>query len=197
MGEKAGLYARVSTQNQDLKSQVEKLQSWAEDEGVEYELYQEKASSVKERPEFEELMDNLEAFDFIVITKLDRFGRSLRQMLANIEEVNERAGGIVVIDDQFSIDTRGEETLEQKIIRDFLSLFADVERRMIRRRMEEGYQRAQEEGRVGRPEALDEEEKEKLAAMYESGRYTWDGLKEEFGVSKSVISKALKEKDLL
>lgn len=194
---KAALYARVSTANQDLEDQVEELESWAEDEGVEYDLYQEKASSVKERAEFEELMDSLEDYDYIVITKLDRFGRSLRQMLSNIEEVNDRSGGIVVIDDQFSIDTRGDETLEQKIIRDFLSLFADVERRMIRRRMEEGYEKAKEEGRVGRPEALSEEEKEKLAAMYESGRYTWEGLKEEFDVSKSVISKALKEKDLL
>ena len=194
MTEKVALYARVSTENQDLSNQVQKLKDYAEKEGAEYDLYSEKASSVKERPQFEELMENLEDYDYVVITKLDRFGRSLRQMLGNIEEVNERSGGIVVIDDQFSIDTRGDETLEQEIIRKFLSLFAEVERRMIRRRMEEGYEKAKEEGRVGRPEALTEDEKEELAGLYESGRFTWKGLKEKYGVSKSTISKALKEK---
>jgi DNA invertase Pin-like site-specific DNA recombinase len=194
---KAALYARVSTKNQDLTDQIEKLESWAEDEGVEYELFQEQASSVKERPQFEELMNSLEEYDYVVITKLDRFGRSLRQMLENIEEVNERSGGIIVIDDEFSIDTRGEQTMEQKIMTNFLSLFADVERRMIRRRMEQGYEKAKEEGRVGRPEELSEEEKEELAALYESGRYRWKGLTEKFDVSKGTIRKALKEKDAL
>ena len=194
---KAALYARVSTKNQDLTDQIEKLESWAEDEGVEYDLFQEQASSVKERPQFEELMNSLEEYDFVVITKLDRFGRSLRQMLENIEEVNERSGGIIVIDDEFSIDTRGEQTMEQKIMTNFLSLFADVERRMIRRRMEQGYEKAKEEGRVGRPEELSEEEKEDLAALYESGRYRWKGLTEKFDVSKGTIRKALKEKDAL
>lgn len=194
---KSALYARVSTENQDLEPQVNKLKKYAEDEGIEYDLYKEKVSSVDHRPEFEELMNNLEDYDYIVITKLDRFGRSLRQMLENIEEVNERSGGIVVIDDEFSIDTRGEQTLEQKIMTNFLSLFADVERRMIRRRMEQGYKKAQEEGRVGRPEKLSEEEKEELVALYESGRYRWKGLKEKFDVSKSTISNVLKEYDAI
>ena len=197
MAGKIALYARVSTENQDLSNQIQKLEDYAEDEGREYDLFSEKASSVKERPQFEELMDSLEDYDYVVITKLDRFGRSLRQMLANIETVNERSGGIVVIDDQFNIDTRGEETMQQKIMTNFLSLFADVERRMIRRRMEEGYEQAKEEGRVGRPEALTEEEKEELAGLYESGRFTWKGLQDKYDVSKSTISKALKEKDLL
>jgi len=197
MSDKIALYARVSTENQDLDNQLTKLKDHAENENQEYDLYKEKASSVKEREQFNALMDNLENYQYVVITKLDRFGRSLRQMLSNIEEVNERSGGILVIDDQFNIDTRGKQTMQQKIMTNFLSLFADVERRMIRRRMEEGYQKAKEEGRVGRPEALSEEEKEKLAAMYESGRYTWKGLTEEFDCSKSVISKALKEKNVL
>mgnify|MGYP000447450608 CR=1 FL=1 len=118
-------------------------------------------------------------------------------MLSNIEEVNERSGGIVVIDDRFDIDTREEQTMQQKIMTNFLSLFADVERRMIRQRMEEGYKKAYEEGRVGRPQALSEKDKERLAAMYESGRYTWDGLTKEFGVTRGTISKALKEKGVL
>lgn len=197
---KAALYARVSTDNQDLTAQVEKLEAWADDQGVDdYDLYRDTGSGKDEedRPEFQEMMSSLEGYDFVAITKLDRFGRSLRQMLANIDRVNEGCDGIVVIDDQFSIDTRGEETMQQKIMTQFLSLFADVERRMIRQRMEEGYEKAYQEGRVGRPEALSDDDKEKLAAMYESGRYSWEGLADEFDVSKATISKALKEKGVI
>jgi len=197
MTEKIALYARVSTENQDLTNQVEKLEEYAEEEGREYDLYKEKVSSVDERPEFEKVMDRLEDYDYLAITKLDRFGRSLRQMLENIEKVNDKCDGIVVIDDELSIDTRGESTMQQKIMTNFLSLFADVERRMIRQRLEEGYQKAQEEGRVGRPESLSDSEKEELAALYESGRYRWDGLAEKYDVSKATVSKALKEKGAL
>lgn len=196
---RAALYARVSTKNQELEDQIRKLKEWAENEEHEYEVFKETASGSEgsEREEFENLMESLDQFDFVAITKLDRFGRSLRDMLANIEDVNEKCGGIVVIDDQFGIDTRGEETLQQRIMRDFLSLFADVERRMIRRRMKEGYDRALEDGRVGRPEALSEGDKDKLVGMYESGRFTWKGLQEEFDVSRSTLSKALKERGVL
>lgn len=197
MSEKIALYARVSTDNQDLTNQVEKLEKYADKQGREYDLYKEKVSSVEERPEFEKLMDTLEDYEYLAITKLDRFGRSLRQMLENIEKVNEKCDGIVVIDDELSIDTRGESTMQQKIMTNFLSLFADVERRMIRQRLEEGYEKAHKEGRVGRPEELSEEDKEELAALYESGRYRWDGLADKYDVSKATISKALKEKGVL
>lgn len=194
---KIALYARVSTKNQSLDNQIEKLVNFAEKEGKEYDLYKERRSSVKDRPEFNRLMDNLEDYEYVAITKLDRFGRSLRQMLANIDIVNEKTDGIVVIDDEISIDTRGEQTMQQKIMTNFLSLFADVERRMIRQRMEEGYKKAYEDGRVGRPSALSEKDKDKLAAMYESDRFTWKGMADEFNVSKGTVSKALKEKGVL
>jgi len=194
---KIALYARVSTENQKLDRQVKQLKEFARNESKKYNLFAEKASSVKERPEFEEMMDNLEDYEYVAITKLDRFGRSLRQMLANIEEVNERSGGIVVINDQFDIDTRGEETMQQQIMRNLLSLFADVERKMIRQRMKQGYEKAREEDRVGRPKALSDSEEEKLVAMYESGKYSWKGLKEEFDISKATISKVLKERGVI
>jgi DNA invertase Pin-like site-specific DNA recombinase len=197
MSKKIALYARVSTENQDLTNQVEKLEEHAEKEGREYDMYKEKVSSVEERPEFDKLMERLEDYEYLAITKLDRFGRSLRQMLENIEKVNEKCDGIVVIDDELSIDTRGDSTMQQKIMTNFLSLFADVERRMIRQRLEEGYDKAHQEGRVGRPEKLTDDEKEELAALYESGRFRWNGLAEKYDVSKTTISKALKEKGVL
>jgi DNA invertase Pin-like site-specific DNA recombinase len=191
------LYARVSTDNQELQPQVNKLQSWAEDEGVEHTLFSEQASSVKERPEFDDMMERLEEFDYVVVTKLDRLGRSLREMLANIDTINEDSGGLVVIDDDFNIDTRDEQSLEQEIITKFLSLFAEVERRMIRRRMEEGYEKAKEEGRVGRPAALSEDEKSQLVGDYESGKYTWEGLSDKYDVSTTTISNVLQERGII
>lgn len=196
--EKVGMYARVSTENQDLENQIQKLEEWVEKEEIEnYDLYREKASTTKQRQKFEELMENLGEYDYIVVTKLDRLGRSLRQMLSNIENINKESGGLVVIDDDFTIDTRDKQSLEQEIITKFLSLFAEIERRMIRRRMEEGYRKAEEEGRVGRPEKVTEDEKSQLVGDYQSGHYTWEGLADKYDCSKATISKILKEREVI
>lgn len=67
-------YARVSTVNQDLESQITAL----ENEGCE-KIYSEKFTGTKaDRPQFKELLSILEAGDTLIITKLDRFARSNR-----------------------------------------------------------------------------------------------------------------------
>jgi len=192
--EKAALYARVSTENQELEEQIKQLESWAEKEGYKYDLYSEKVSSIKERPKYEEILENLDKYDLLVVKHLDRFGRTTRQILSDIEHLSDQGVSLYTLDQP--IDTR-KESMWGDLMTQLLSVFAELERKMIRRRMKEGYDKAHEEGRVGRPSKLSDEDKEKLAAMYESGRYTWEGLKQEFNVSKGTISKALKERNVL
>lgn len=190
---KAALYARVSTENQDLERQEQKLVQWAESQGYEYDLYSEKASSIKERPKFEEILTHIEDYDILAVTKLDRFARSIQDFLQRIDEIREKGCEFHTVDQPINTD----DEMYGDLLLNMLALFADFERKMIRRRLEEGYAEAMKDGRVGRPSALSDNDKEKLAAMYESGRYSWNGLKEEFGVSKATISKALKEKGAL
>lgn len=165
MSDSAALYARVSTDNQDLKRQEEKLEDWAEENGYNYTLFSEKVSSVKERPKFEQIMSNLEDYDVVAVTKLDRFGRSTRDILGKIEQVEQN--GAEFITTEQPIDT-GDEIIGDILVK-LLSVFADFERQMIRQRMEEGYREAVEEGRTGRPSALTEQQQAEAYDRYQDG----------------------------
>lgn len=200
MVEKVALYARVSTENQSLDNQKEKLLDWFEsqDKYDEYDLYAEKVSSVSERPEFEEMLENVESYSCVVVTKLDRFGRSLRDILKQIDNINERGSALLTVDDNFQIDTRGEQGFQQEIMTKFLSLFADIERRMIRMRMDEGYRKAQEEGRVGRPKKTTDEQDEEIHRLYHEEdmsmnnvKYHMNGKYEDLELSKSGVQRAI------
>jgi DNA invertase Pin-like site-specific DNA recombinase len=69
-------YARVSTQDQNLNLQIEDLKK----AGCE-RIFQEKASSAKERPQLQKLLESLREGDTLIVWKLDRLGRSLKQLI--------------------------------------------------------------------------------------------------------------------
>ena len=161
--EKAALYARVSTENQELDTQEEKLKKWVEKEDVDYDLYSEKASSVKERPKFEQIMENVEEYDYVVVTKIDRFARS-------IHDFNERMNLLEEAEVEFRATDQPIDTADEMygdFFRKQLSLLAELERKMIRRRMNEGFRKAEKEGRVGRPPKLDKKQREWAAKQYD------------------------------
>lgn len=164
--EKAALYARVSTKNQTLDRQEEKLEEWAEETGVDYDLYSEQASSVKDRPKLEEIMDNLEDYDIIVTTKLDRFARSVIDFHKRMEILKEYDVDFKAVD-QPEFDTTSPQS---KLMMDILVSFAEFERKMINQRMNEGFRKAQKEGRVGRDPKLDKEGREWAAKKYKEDK---------------------------
>lgn len=192
MTEKAGLYARVSTKHQDLENQEEKLINWAEMKGYDYDLYSEKVSSIKERPQFENLIKNAEKYDIIACTKVDRFGRSVQDILEKINELKRKGCDFQAIDQPIvtSDDMYGDFMLK------ILSVVADFERQLTRRRMEEGFEKAMEKGTVGRPETLSDDDKDALKAMYKQGA-SYRYLSNYFNVSKSTIRKKLNEMGLI
>ena len=104
MSKKAALYGRVSTENQELERQEDKLKSWAEEEGYDHDLFTEKVSSIKERPRFEDLMDQVGKYDIVAVTKIDRFGRSVQDILEKINEINESGAEFVSIEQPINTD---------------------------------------------------------------------------------------------
>lgn len=198
MSSDAALYARVSTENQDLDKQVEKLKTWAESHGHNYDLYSEKVSSIKERPEFEKLMEDVEQYDIVAVTKIDRFGRSLQDMLQKMNDIQDQGADFVTVDQPINT----EDEMMGDLMTKLLALFADFERKMIRRRLEEGWEEAHKEGRVGRPSKLSEDDIDFLVEHYEDGaqyKYLKSMLKTRRGVdaSKSTIYRALKDREVV
>lgn len=187
------LYARVSTENQDLEIQEEKLQEKAENEGWDYDLKSEKVSSIDERPKFEEIMNNLDRYDKLVVTKIDRFARSITDFNERMDYLDRHDVEFQAIDQPINT----EDDVYGDFILQMLALFAELERKMIRRRMKEGFDRAKEEGRVGRSQKLNEKEKDTIEALYTQKSYSYESLAQEFECSKSTVYRALKERDAL
>ena len=168
---KAACYARVSTKNQDLDRQIEKLEDYCNYKDWDYNIYSEKRSSVKDRPKLEKIFNNLNSFDCLVVTKLDRFARSTKDMISRIDTLDSEDVELVIIEQ--NIDT---STMEGDLMLKILMAFAEFERKMIRERLSEGYREALEEGRVGR--------NKKISGEVESDFREWW---EKYGGSPSVI----------
>ena len=118
-------YARVSAKDQNLSLQLDALRQ----EGCQT-IYQEKVSGAKaERPELRRMIEQLREGDLIVIWKLDRLGRSLRDLVNLVTEIQDKGAGLKSLND--SIDTT---TPHGKLTFHLFAALAEFERDIIRER---------------------------------------------------------------
>ena len=131
-------YARVSTQDQHLTGQLEALKA----AGAEM-IYREKISGAQaDRPQLAKLMAGLKAGDIVLVTKLDRLGRSTRELLDLIERISEAGAAFRSLGDPLWDTTSSQG----KLLRTVLAAIAEFERDLIRERTGEGRKRAQAAG---------------------------------------------------
>lgn len=122
-------YARVSTTDQKLENQIERLKN----SGAEI-IYQEKfTGTTTERPEFNKLLNELKANDTLIVTKLDRFARNTREALNIIQDLFKRNIKVNILN-MGLIDN----TPTGQLIFTIFSAFAQFERDMIVTRTQEG-----------------------------------------------------------
>ncbi len=131
-------YARVSTIDQDLDTQLTKLKS----EGCEIVRW-EKVSGASRvgRDELATVIEFLRPGDELMVTRLDRLGRDTRDVLNLIHECEQRGAFVTVLDPHVS--TRGEMG---HIVLTVLGMVAQMERRFIKERQREGIEQAKREG---------------------------------------------------
>lgn len=131
-------YARVSTIDQDLDIQVAKLKA----EGCEL-VRSEKVSGASRdgRTELVTVLDFLRPGDELMVTRLDRLGRSTRDVLNLVHEVEQKEAFVTVLDPHVS--TRGEMG---HVILTVLGMVAQMERRFIKERQREGIEKAKATG---------------------------------------------------
>ncbi|MBY7115375.1 recombinase family protein [Bacillus sp. 17RED48] len=136
-------YARVSSNDQNLDTQIEALQKF----GVEI-IYQEKVSGVSEkRPELARLLDNLQIGDTVVVARMDRLARSLKHMLELVEDLERRNVHLVSLD--YNFDTR---TATGKMLFHIIGAVAEWERELLKEKQKAGLDIAKKKGvQLGRP----------------------------------------------
>ena|SRR5215469_7702555 len=133
-------YARVSTADQNPQLQFDAFSV----AGVE-KIYHEKVSgAAKKRPEFNRMMQELRPGDVVVVWKLDRLGRTLRQVLDTIERIKDRGAHLRILTQQ--IDT---STAMGKCMLAMVAAFAELERDLAIERTKAGLAAAAAQGRRG------------------------------------------------
>ena len=110
-------YARVSTQDQDLSGQLAALKGAGAST-----VFKEKVSGVKaDRPQLAKLMKALQPGDVVIVTKLDRLGRSTRELLNLLHQIDEAGAAFKSLGDPL-FDTT---TSQGRLLSTMLAAFAD------------------------------------------------------------------------
>jgi site-specific DNA recombinase len=164
-------YVRVSTEQQreegSHETQREQLEEWAAHHDHDLEVFEDIAISGQsdERPAYQDMMDRLDEFDLVAVRELSRFGRSLQQVLRDIERLDEHGVEFTSITEDFSTDSAMGTAMLQMI-----GVFNEFWANLARERAHENVQRRRESGEpIGRPRKLSEEQIEQVREWHDMG----------------------------
>lgn len=178
-------YARVSTQDQSHELQVDALSS----AGCE-QIFQEKVTGkLRERPELNNCLRSLREGDTLVVWKLDRLARSLKDLVEIIHDLNEREIGFKSLTE--SIDTTSSGG---RLVFHIFGALAEFEHSLIRERTIAGLQAARARGRKGgRKPAMSMSNIKKANAMLSDPNITKKEVAEHFAISRVTLNNSLKK----
>lgn len=172
-------YARVSTKEQDLALQRDALEA-ADCERI---FWEEISTRDKERPELVKALDYCREGDLLVVWKLDRLGRSVKELIEIIEELRERGVGFYSL--QESLDTT---TAGGTFIFHVFSAMAELEREIIRERTMAGLKAARARGRSGgRKPKMDERKIALARKLMADPEHSVAEICETLGISSSAL----------
>ena len=176
-------YARVSTQDQDLSLQLDALQAAGCDK-----VYTEKASGAqRDRPQLQAALEYMRGQDTLVVWKLDRLARSLKQLIETVEGLSERGIGLRSLTESLDTTTSGG-----KLVFHLFAALAEFERSVIRERTRSGLQAARRRGRLGgRPPALTSQDLAEAKALLRDPEITVTQVAKRLGVASSTLYRHL------
>ncbi|WP_310877823.1 recombinase family protein [Priestia megaterium] len=178
-------YARVSSQGQDLESQIRQLKR----EGCE-RIFSEKFTGIKkDRPQFKEVLDLLKEGDTLVVTKLDRFARSTVDGIQTVKELFERNVKVHILNMGLV-----ENTATGRLIFSIMSSFSEFERDMIVERTQEGkaVARLREDYQEGRPRKYKRQQVDHALNLLE--KHTYKEVEAMTGISKRTLIRRKNER---
>ncbi|MEZ8790358.1 recombinase family protein [Vibrio splendidus] len=139
-------YARVSTKDQNLEAQLEVLTA----AGCQKLFYgKQSGKSDDNKQKLNELLDYVREGDVVVLTKLDRMGRSLNMILVTIQRLQDQGVQVKTLDGL--VDTTSDNAM-QRAMTQLLGVFAELEHSIIVDRLQSGRERTGNKG--GRKSAI-------------------------------------------
>lgn len=183
-------YARVSTIQQSIKGnsladQIKTLKSYNCNEIIEEAF----TGKTTDRPEFAKLINKLQKGDTLIVTKLDRFARTLIEGEKIVSELIDR--GVKIIIDNMGMIL--DNTSNSKLMRQIFFAFAEYERSMIIERTHAGKEIAKQrkDFKEGRPKKYGKKRIEEALKLLETNSYK--EVEEKTGISKSTLIRAKKK----
>jgi DNA invertase Pin-like site-specific DNA recombinase len=180
-------YIRTSKKDQNPQLQRKDLLA----AGCE-KIFEEQISSRKaERPQLRAALEYVRKGDALVVWKLDRFGRSLQELIELVRGLKER--GIEFVSLRESIDTT---TPGGKLVFHVFGAVAEFERDLVLERTVAGLEAARARGRRGgRPRALDESKARLARRLKAEGEHSVEEICSMLGVGRSTLYRYLAEED--
>ena len=184
--DKSAIYSRVSTDRQTTENQKFKLLQYAKVNNLNFDLYDEVESTRKTRPVKQNLLQRIRNGEYkeVIVYKLDRWARSSRELILEIQELTDKGVGFISLSDNLDFSTASGRLHFQ-----ILSAFAEFERSLISERTKEALNRLKNQDiKLGRPKGSKDSKPRSVSGYYlreASKRKTYD---EENGVYKSVHS---------
>ncbi|MCB9267774.1 MAG: recombinase family protein [Lewinellaceae bacterium] len=188
---RAALYARVSTHDQQtLSMQMKAMQEYAANRGWDIVMEVEETSSgAKKREKREEIIQaaRRREIDVILVWKLDRWGRSLSDLVTGLQDLAALGVGFVSITEALDFTTPSG-----KAMAGMLAVFAEFERDMLRERVKAGIAHARSKGkRHGRPKSAALKTK-RIKELHQQG-YNKSQIANQLNISRTSVRRALVE----
>lgn len=175
-------YARVSTQQQDLDSQKARLTKAGA-----IRIFEDVISGkIFDRPGLEELIAYARPNDLLCVVRLDRLGRSLKELLETVEYLKECKIGLMSLEEKIDTSSAAGE-----LVFHVFGAIAHFERRLIAERTKDGITAARLKGKIpGRP-TLDKEKLKSALKLIESG-LSPTSVAKQLNIGRSTIYRELK-----
>ena len=172
-------YARVSTLDQSLDPQVDELK----ENGCE-KIFTDIVSGAKsERPGLAALKAHVRSGDIVVVVRLDRLGRNLKDLISVVEEFEQQ--GVQFISLHEKIETTSSSG---RLIFHLFTALAEFERNLIRERSIAGLKSARARGRVGGARfKLNKQEVKMLKALYHSKKVPVSEIADQFNICRKTV----------
>lgn len=184
------LYARVSTHDQQtLPLQIKAMREYAEQRGWQISAeIREVGSGALQRPKREELLAAVRRreVDAIVVWRLDRWGRSLADLVVTLKELVELGIGFVSLTEAFDMTTPSGRALAG-----MLAVFAEFEREILRERVTAGVAHARAKGTVlGRPKSAAKKVDE-VRRLYRKEKLSKSEIARRLGIGRTSVRRLL------
>lgn len=176
-------YARVSTQDQSPALQTDALVA----AGCEQVFHEKATGATRERPELVACLRTMRKGDTLVVWKLDRLARSLKDLVEIIDDLQKRGVGLRSLTEAIDTTSTGG-----RLVFHIFGALAEFEHSLIRERTIAGLAAARARGRRGgRKLAMSKTDVRKAAAMLSDPAITKTEVARHFGVSRVTLNAAL------